>query len=203
MIGIQRINFLITDVFVMVLSVVFCDIFWTKKKVLAMAGSMIGILLFQDTIYFGIDPGIAEECYPLITHILFAAALCILNRKYLWPVISVLIACLCCQLRRFPAFLAGGILAGGLAVQNIAELAVTLPLLLVLIRFIGPAVRPVSRYPVLIQCQFGLVPAFYYGFDYLTRIYTDRFVRGGGICSYGMYDVFVQRYLSVFCGPHF
>lgn len=62
--------------------------------------------------------------------------------------------------------------------QDIAELAATFPILLILIKFIAPAVRSVSDYPIPLQCQFGLVPALYYGFDYLTRIYTDLLLEG-------------------------
>lgn len=62
--------------------------------------------------------------------------------------------------------------------QNAVELAITLPLLLLLLRYISPSVRVVSHYTIAMQCQFGLVPALYYGFDYLTRIYTNMLLEG-------------------------
>ena len=162
----------------MILSAAFCDILWTRKKVLAMLGGMAAILLFQGIIYFGAGADIMEELYPLITHIPLIVLLCILNRKCLWPAISVLTAYLCCQLRRWLALLIVAVFAGGPVMQNMAELVMTLPILLILIWFIAPAVRSVSHYPVSLQCQFGLVPALYYGFDYLTRIYTDLLLEG-------------------------
>ncbi len=92
--------------------------------------------------------------------------------------ISVLTAYLCCQLRRWLALLAVAIFSGGTVMQNAVELAITLPLLLLLVRFIAPSIRAVSYYAIPMQCQFGLVPALYYGFDYLTRIYTDMLLEG-------------------------
>lgn len=176
--SIRIINFISVGFFGMVLSAAFCDIIWTRKKVFAMAGSVAVILLFQGVIYFVAGCDIMEELYPFVTHIPLTVTLCILSRKCLWPTISVLTAYLCCQIRRWLALLIVTVFAGGSLMQNIAELALTIPILLILIRFIAPAVRSVSHYPVSLQCQFGLVPALYYGFDYLTRIYTDLLLEG-------------------------
>lgn len=178
MIIIHWINLTSVGIFGMALSAAFCDILWTRKKILAMSAGMAAILLFQGIIYFGIDLNIVEKIYPFITHIPLIAMLCILNRKCLWPTISVLTAYLCCQLRRWLALLIVAVFSGGSLMQDIAELAVTFPILFILIKFIAPAVRSVSDYPVSLQCQFGLVPALYYGFDYMTRIYTDLLLEG-------------------------
>lgn len=178
MISVRLLNFTSVGVFGMVLSAAFCDILWTRKKVFAMLGGIAVILLFQGIIYFGVDSDIVEELYPLITHIPLIVVLCILNRKSLWSTISVLTAYLCCQLRRWLALLVVAVFSGDSVMQDIAELIMTLPILLILIWFIAPAVRSVSYYSTLEQCQFGLVPALYYGFDYLTRIYTNLLLEG-------------------------
>lgn len=165
-------------VFGIILSAAFCDIAWTRRRRLIMLGCMAVIFLFQGVVYFYIDPALVEPLYPLITHVPLAAVLCILNRKWLWPVISVLTAYFCCQLRRWLALFAAAVFSGSLVTQSAAELAVTFPLLYILIWFIAPSVRSVSHCAVSLQCQFGLLPAVYYGFAYLTRIYTDLFWEG-------------------------
>ena len=176
--GIRLLNLTLVGCFGMVLSAAFCDIRWTRKKVFAVSAGMAAILLVQGVIYFWVDADLVEELYPFITHIPLTAMLCVLNRKCLWPTVSVLTAYLCCQLRRWLALLAVTVFAGSFVMQNLAELVLTLPILLVLIWVIAPAVRSVSHYPVTQQCRFGLVPALYYGFDYLTRIYTDLLSEG-------------------------
>lgn len=175
---IQLINQASVGVFGMVLSASFCDSLRMRKKRLAIAVSMVVILVLQGIFYFWIDPEVVEFAYPLITHFPLVLVLCVLNRKFLWPVISVLTAYLCCQLRRWLALLAVTIFSGGAMMQNAVELAITLPLLLLLLRYISPSVRVVSHYTIAMQCQFGLVPALYYGFDYLTRIYTNMLLEG-------------------------
>lgn len=178
MINMHLINLIAVGVFGMVLSAVFCDICWTKKKIMAMTGSMALIFLFQGILYFGVDPKIVEYIYPLITHLPLALTLCALNKKFIWPSISVLTAYLCCQIRRWLALLIVAVFSGDSVMQYIVELLLTLPLLVILVKFIAPSVRSVSHYPVSMQCRFGLVPALYYGFDYLTRIYTNLLSEG-------------------------
>lgn len=171
-------NFITVAVYGMVLSMAFCDIVWTRRKGFVMAGSMAVILMFQGVVYFGGGLSVAGYLYPVITHLPLAAILCALNQRLLWPVISVLTAYLCCQLRRWIALLAVAVFSGSPMLQNIVELAVTLPLLLGLMRFLAPSVRSLSHYPASVQFRFGLVPALYYGFDYVTRIYTKLLVNG-------------------------
>lgn len=178
MINIQMLNLTAVGIFGMVLSAEFCDILWTRKKVFAMICGIAAILLFQGIVYFGTDSGIVEKLYPLITHVPLTVLLCVLSRKCFWPTVSVLTAYLCCQLRRWLALLITTVFGGGPVMQDIAELLITLPILLFLIKVTAPAVRIVSHYPISLQCQFGLVPALYYGFDYLTRIYTDLLTKG-------------------------
>lgn len=202
MIGIRLFNLISVGFFGMILSAAFCDIRWTRKKALAMSGGVAAILLFQGTVYFGVDPEIVDKLYPLITHIPLTVLLCILNRKCFWPTVSVLSAYLCCQLRRWLALLIVTAFAGDAVMQDAAELILTLPLLLLLVRFIAPAVRSVSCCEVSVQCLFGLVPALYYGFDYLTRIYTNLLSEGVPVavefmpfaCSVS--DLFFMVYIS-------
>ena len=116
----------------------------------------------------------------LVTHMPLVLVLAIIERKLLWPTISVLTAYLCCQLRRWLALLLTALMSGGAEVQTAAELALTLPLLLLLglLYFVAPAVRTIAGYKPAMQVRFGLIPAVGYLFDYLTRIYTDLLAQG-------------------------
>lgn len=91
--------------------------------------------------------------------------LCSLSHERLWPVISVLTAYLCCQLRRWLALIVVAIFSGGDTMQYAVEIIVTVPLLILLLKA-APAIRSVSQYSRTVQCQFGIVPAVYYAFDY-------------------------------------
>lgn len=93
--------------------------------------SMAAILLAQAAVYgMTTDLQLLKLLYPLVTHMPLVLVLAILERKLLWPTISVLTAYLCCQLRRWLALLLTALMSGGAEVQTAAELALTLPLLL-------------------------------------------------------------------------
>lgn len=155
-------------VFDMVLSAAFCDIRWTRRKGLLTAGCMALILIFQGIIYSWGDSDAVEYLHPLITHLPLTVLLCFLNKKVLWPAIAVLTAYLCCQIRRWQALFIVTVFAGSPMMQHTAELLMTLPVLLILLRFAAPSVRSISNNAFSMQVQFGLAPALYYGFDYLT-----------------------------------
>lgn len=171
--SIHLLNFLAVSVFGMVLSAAFCDITWTRGKCFFLAGSLAAILILQGSVYFFMDMSLAQSLYPLTTHLPLALVLCVLSRRRLWPFISVLTAYLCCQIRRWAALFITALFAGGPVMQSVAEMAVTLPVLMSLVWLAAPSVRSVSGGTIFTQCQFGLIPVIYYGFDYLTRIYTN------------------------------
>lgn len=161
------------SIFGLILSAGFCDIPWTRQNKRYMAVSMSLIMLFQGIICFFTDVYSVKYYYPLITHLPLVVILCVLSREFLWPLISVLTAYLCCQLRRWLALLTVSVFSGGDLMQNAVETIVTLPLLLFLLHFFAPSVRSISHYSTMKKCQFGLVPLLYYGYDYLTVFYTD------------------------------
>lgn len=176
--AVPLLNHTFVSIFGMVLSATFCDIVWTTRKRRIFLAGMSVLLLFQAIVYFFASLQGAKCLYPLTTHIPLAIMLYILGKKCLWSIISVATAYLCCQIRRWIALLVIAIFSGGVEMQRITELIVTLPLLLILVHFVAPSVRSVSHYTISVQCQFGLIPVLYYGFDYLTGVYTNLLLEG-------------------------
>lgn len=189
------INLASVGIFGMILSAAFCDILWTRQKRLIMACAIAVMLLVQGIIYFRVSPEIVKYLYPLITHLPLAVLLGILSKRYLCSVISVLTAYLCCQLRRWLSLFVVTIFAGGSVMQHAVELTLTLPLLLLLLRVFAPSMRSVLHYPTSLPYQYGLVPALYYGFDYLTRVYTNLLLESSSVAIEFMPFVCSAAYL--------
>lgn len=182
-------------VYGMTLSAAFCDISWTRRKRILMGVSMVVLLLFQGAIYLWADSDAIPYLYPLITHFPLILVLCALSRKYLWSPIAVLTAYLCCQLRRWLALLVVAACAGDLRTQYMVQIVITVPLLFLLLRFVAPSVRSIAQDTIAVQCRFGLIPALSYGFDYLTRIYTDLLAQGAPVAVEFMPFVCCVAYL--------
>ena len=192
---ISLLNGFAVAVFGMILSASFCDIIWTRKKYIVMTGSMAVLLLIQGIIYYFWESGVVRYFYPVITHVPLVLILFLFTKQRLWAIVSVLVAYLCCQLRRWLALLITEILAGETMVQGIAELLITIPLLLILLKHISPAVRSISYSNTWVQSQFCLIPVIYYIFDYATQIYTNLLSAGNPVVAEFMSFVCSVAYL--------
>lgn len=192
---ISAINGIAVGIYGMVLSAVFCDIYWTKKKQILMVFSMAVTLMFQGIIMYYFDSATVRYLYPLITHIPLMLILSYFCKKRFWAVVAVLTAYLCCQLRRWLALLIVAVCAGGSTMQDIVELMITIPLLLFLLKAIAPSVRSISYSTTWVQYQFSVIPAIYYIFDYLTQIYTNQLSEGSPVIAEFMSFVCSVAYL--------
>ena len=176
--GISLLNNAVVGIFGMILSAAFCDLDWTRKRLARYWGCMAVIMLVQGVVYCVTQVGVLRAIYPLVTHIPLMIVLSVMKRRTIWPIVSVLTAYLCCQIRRWIALFAVACIGGGSNTQEVAELIVTLPLLWGLLKFVAPSVRAIGRTKPSMQVFFGIMPAISYAFDYLTRIYTDMLERG-------------------------
>ena len=194
----ETLLFLLNDASVSIfgglLSASFCGALTTRRNRRIFWLGMALMLIPQGAVYLLWDAEFRLKIYPLVVHLPLMILLVFLTGKRLWPAIAILSAYLFCQMRRWLALLAAVVLPGVELMQQLAELALTVPLLLIFLRFAAPAVRQLMDYPVKTQCQFGLIPALYYGFDYLTRIYTDLLSSGS--------PVVVEFMPTVCCGAY-
>ena len=126
-------NSVAVTLFGIALSAAFCNIHWTPKAKKRMLLYTLMIFCLSGIAYLGVDPGFGRYLYPLHTHLPLVLALCSLSHERLWPVISVLTAYLCCQLRRWLALIAVAIFSGGDTMQYAVEMIVTVPLLILLL----------------------------------------------------------------------
>lgn len=182
-------------IFGILLSAVFCEIRWTRRKKLFLFGSMVILLFIQGMIGFSVNFDIVRYLYPVITHIPTVLIIYALSKKKLWSVISVFTAYLCCHLRRWLALLIVAICSGDSDMQNIVEVLVTVPLLILLWKYAAPAIRSISQHSVSVQLQFGLIPAVAYAYDYVAHIYTDWVSTGSPVVVEFMSFVCCMAYL--------
>lgn len=184
------------SIFGSVLAASFSNVLYSRRNSRIFWGFVIAILLIQCGIYSVGDEEILRRIYPLIVHMPLILLLYVLTRSFLWSVISVFSAYLCCQLRRWPALLVVWLFSGRDIHQDAVELLVTVPLLFILLHFVAPAIRQLSHHPLKLQIQFGSIPALYYVFDYATVVYTDFLTSGSPVAAEFMPLVCCVGYLA-------
>lgn len=196
-------NDVAVGIFGSVLSASFCNVLNTRRNHRIFWGFMLVITLMQGVIYSEWEGMFLRKIYPLVVHLPLVLVLYVLTRKFFWSLISALSAYLCCQLRRWIALFIVALSNGGEMMQDVVELIVTLPILLLLLRFVAPSIRQVMNHPAKYRIQFGIIPAIYYVFDYATVVYTDFLTSGSPVvvefmplvCCAG-YLVFLLYYSS-------
>lgn len=191
---ISLLNGVAVSLFGSVLSAAFCGALSTRRGRRGFWLTAAVMLALQGAAYLFWGETTWRQIYPLTIHVPLLILLRVLTGMWLWSAISVLSAYLFCQMRRWPALLLAALLPGAEMAQELAELAFTVPLLLIFLRFAAPAVRQLMEHPVKTQCQFGLIPALYYAFDYLSRVYTDLLSSGS--------PVVVEFMPTVCCGAY-
>ncbi len=141
--AIYLLNDAVVGIFGMILSAAFCDLDWTRKRLLRYWGWPWRYTAGAGRVYCVADVALLRAIYPLVTHLPLGGwcCVCVMKRQTIWPIVSVLTAYLCCQIRRWIALLAMACFNGGSYLQSTVELIVTLPLLWVLLKFFAPAVR--------------------------------------------------------------
>lgn len=192
---ISVLNNISVSLFGSVLSAFFCNAADTRKNRRIFFLSMVLLPLLQGVVYFLWGPEFMQKVYPFVVHFPLLLVLYLLTGKLLHPIFSILSAYLCCELRRWIALLAVAIFSGGQMMQDMIELVITLPLLLILLRFASPVVRQISVYPTKSQHLFGVIPALYYVFDYLTCVYTNLLFSGDPVVVEFMPFVCCAAYL--------
>lgn len=175
---ISLLNGLAVSLFGSILSASFCGALDTKRNRHIFTGCMAALPLAQGLLGLVWPTEFLRQIYPLLVHLPLTLILILLTGKRLLPVVSVLTAYLCCQLRRWLSLLFTAMLGGGAMMQDVFELAVTLPLLVLLLHFAAPAVRRLAGCSAKEQLQFGVIPALYYVFDYVAVVYTDLLFSG-------------------------
>ena len=176
---IALLNDITVSYFGSILSASFCEALNTRKNRIIFWGGTALMLVPVGIIFSLRGVLFLRNIYPLVMHLPLLVLLCIMTGKLLWTLISILTAYLCCEVRRWIILLMIGVFNGGELMQDVGELIVTLPLLLLMLKYFSPVIRRLSKEPMKKQCMFGMVPAVYYIFDYGTRVYTDLLYRGG------------------------
>lgn len=149
---------------------------------------------------FGVDA--ARELYPLIVHLPLALVLIFALKKPVGiALISICTAYLCCQVPHFGSIVAIAITDSPLA-GEIVYTVLIVPIYFLLYRFFAPAAYNAMIASPQALLLFGSLPAFYYIFDYATRIYTSLLYEGNRALVEAIPSVLILFYVAVLTAYH-
>ncbi len=148
---------------------------------------LAAFLLFGDVFLF--------KTYPLLIHLPLVLLIMLYYKKGLYfSLIAVLSAYLFCTPRKWAGTFVSSFWDYSPEVSFIAQIAVTIPLLLIIIRYIAPYVARLEHEDNEILRLFIAVPLLYYFIEYGITVYTDLLYTGGAVVVEFMDAVIVAVY---------
>lgn len=141
----ESIRYTLTLLFGIFVSVLFLDIRINKKNVICVFLFFYIDLVLQGIFYFTKDLSAVISLYPFITHLPLLVFFVLIFKKRLFPsLIAITSAYLCCQISNWTTIFVSSF------IKNIDNITYSLTLII----------------------SFGIIPMFYYIFDYLSTVYT-------------------------------
>lgn len=194
--AVSLLNDVAVSLFGSILAASFCGALDSRRNRVAFWCCMVVIPLASGWIYATWDGEFLRMIYPLIIHLPLILLMSSLTERTWWSAVSVLTAYLCCQLRRWLALFVVTLASGDHVMQDVVELVVTLPLLVLLLRFAAPSIRRLADHSIKLKLVFGVIPTVYYVFDYATVVYTDILTSGRPVVVEFMPFVCCGAYLA-------
>lgn len=144
--------------------------------------TLLGFGIAQILFYLGMGEAALYKCYPLLIHLpLILLIRFVLQRNLYVSMIAVLSAYLLCTPRKWLGTLAASFFDNDPLIANVVMILVTLPLLLLVIRYIAPYVIKLNQENKTILLLFVLLPLCYYILEYAFTVYTDLLHTGGAV----------------------
>ena len=175
----ESIRYTLTLLFGIFVSTLFLDIKINKKNILIIFGFFYIDLALQAIFYFSKNISSVISLYPLITHLpLFLFFILIFKKRIFPTLIAITSAYLCCQISNWTTIFVSSFINGT------ADIIYSLSLILsfgLIVKFVYLPFSQLLKKESSELLSFGIIPIFYYIFDYISTVYTQLLYLGNKI----------------------
>ena len=175
----EAIRYTLTLLFGIFVSTLFLDIKINKKNILIIFGFFYIDLALQAIFYFSKNISSVVSLYPLITHLpLFLFFILIFKKRIFPTLIAITSAYLCCQISNWTTIFVSSFINGT------ADIIYSLSLILsfgLIVKFVYLPISQLLKKESSELLSFGIIPIFYYIFDYISTVYTQLLYLGNRI----------------------
>ena len=175
----EAIRYTLTLLFGIFVSTLFLDIKINKKNILIIFGFFYIDLALQAIFYFSKNISSVISLYPLITHLpLFLFFIFIFKKRIFPTLIAIASAYLCCQISNWSTIFVSSFINGT------ADIIYSLSLFLsfgFIVKFVYLPISKLLKKQSSELISFGIIPIFYYIFDYVSTVYTQLLYVGNRI----------------------
>ena len=175
------INYIFVLIFGIVVSFYFADIPWEDNKKLQIY-TLMGFILLQVVCYMLLGEHTLYKSYPFLIHIpLILIIRYICHQNIYISFIAVMSAYLMCTPRKWFGTLAKYIFPEIPIISDVVTIVITIPLLIVVIKYISPYIIKLKEESKNIISMFFLLPLTYYILEYALTVYTNLLYTGKAV----------------------
>ena len=180
------------------LTAAFAGIRFSKRNCLVFFGLFVFSGLLQAVAITALSEKAVWMLYPLITHLPLILMLWLGYRKTLaTSMAATFTAYLCCQPSKWLGVLVYA-LSGSIVAESIARMICMIPVGYVALTYVASCLSDIFNKDRRSVWIFGIVPAFYYAFDYVTAVYTDLWMNSDRVVMEMMPLTLTVAYV-IFC----
>ena len=92
---ISMLNGAMVSIFGCILSVYFCTVLDSNRKRWLFWGGLVLLMALQGVCYSLWDAEVLRQLYPLVVHLPLFLLLCLITRKFIWPLVAVMTVGVC------------------------------------------------------------------------------------------------------------
>ena len=175
------INYGFVLIFGIIVSFYFAGIQWEDNKRLFILTTVL-FVLFQALFYVLLGENVLFKCYPVLIHIpLILIIRYICHQNIYISFIAVMSAYLMCTPRKWFGTLAKYIFPEIPVISDVVTIVITIPLLIVVIKYISPYIIKLKEESKNIISMFFLLPLTYYILEYALTVYTNLLYTGKAV----------------------
>ena len=175
---IELLRHTVTLVFGVFISASFLNIAFHKKNIIILSMFSVLDLALQGLFFFTESVSFIQMLYPLFTHLpLFLLFVLVFKKEKFSSSIAVTSTYLCCQISNWLSIIPISLKLPDWTVNIIYTLTL-LGLFVLIIHFVSVPYSRLLTKPARSLIFFGIVPSFYYVFDYITTVYTESLYSG-------------------------
>lgn len=175
------INYAFVLLFGVLVSLYLSDISFSDNKFFYIR-TVIIFGLVQIIFYLILGESTLYKCYPLLIHIPLVLLIHFkFHKSIIISIISVLSAYLLCTPRKWIGTFAAHFFNNNPDISNLVSIIVTIPLIIIVIRYISPYIIRLKYESRSSLTLFFLLPLAYYVLEYALTVYTDLLYTGDSV----------------------
>ena len=198
----ELIRHILTFLFGVSISAIFLDIELNRKNSFVLGIFSLAALLLQGVLYITHNVTVIMMIYPVIIHLPLLILFILIFKKQLVPsLLSVTTAYLCCQVANWFSVIPES-LGGEIWVNDLVYTIILVFSFIIVVRYVAESYSKLLNKPPIALLSFGIIPVFYYIFDYASTVYTEL-LHEGHIVAIEFTPFLMSICYMIFCTAYF